>query len=149
MATIAATIIHGLGIASGTAPGAGGPENGTIRLQKPFLRHHVPEIANCYDGTINLLLDTPFEIRIPDHVTPPIKWRPDDPSFDERFGLTAVWLELNGATHRAWIYTAEKSQHLLKTGVVELLAQRLDGVQYGVRCAITIDRGRPGELLVV
>ena len=148
MQNILATIIHGLGHASGKAHDRG-PENGTILLQKPLLKKYLPEIVTCHNGTINLLLDSPFEVRIPEIVTPPLRWRPSTPKFDERFGLSEVAFFLSGKTYRAWLYMTEKSPHLLKTGVVELLAEYIPDVSYGQRCSIIIERARQASLAVL
>ena len=144
---IEATIIHGLGIASGRA--YGNRAAGTIPLQKPFLQRYLPEIADCHDGTINLLLDTPLEVRLPDVVTPPFKWRPSEPEFDERFGFTEINFFYGDTVQRAWIYIAEKSDHYLKTGVVEILTNFVTGIEYGRRCAIEVGRAKPACLSVV
>jgi hypothetical protein len=141
---ITATIIHGLGIAGGSGPGA--PERGSIALQKPLLVRYFPEIAACHNGTINLLLDEPLEIRLPDVVTPPLRWRPYEPEFDERFGFKKITFILDGRRHPAWIYIAERSQHLFKTGMIELVAEEIPGVQYGARCALHIERAQPAHL---
>ena len=51
---IEATVVSGLGAASGRNSD---PKKGTVVLQKPHLEKYLPEIVNCFDGTINLLLD--------------------------------------------------------------------------------------------
>jgi hypothetical protein len=130
--------------ANGSADGA--PDQGTITLQKPLLLPHFPEIASCHNGTINLLLDCPLEIRLPDIVTPPIRWRPNEPEFEEGFGLKRIAFLLDDARYVAWIYIAEHSPHLFKTGVVELVAEHIPGVSYGRRCSIILDRAARAKL---
>ena len=138
MNTVPATIISGLGAASGT-----------VVLQRPHLERHFPDIRNCYDGTINVLLGYPVEIRLPDFVTPPLLWAANSQA--ERFGLTKIELKLD-ADERAYpacVYTAEFSPHLFKTGVLEILAEKIDGIQAGRKCSIGFHRLQRAKLAVV
>jgi hypothetical protein len=57
-------------------------------LQKPLIRPYFPEIMTCHDGTINLLLDDPLQVRLPDIVTPPLDWNSVDFPDGERFAFT-------------------------------------------------------------
>jgi hypothetical protein len=137
---IGASVAHGGGWASGGA----NPANGTIIRQKPLVVKYFSEIANCYNGTINLQLEIPLQVRLPDIVTPPLRWHPNG---DERFGITEIKLELNDKMYRAWIYTAEHSPHRFNNMVAEILTERINGVALGLNCAIHIERLRP--LLVI
>jgi hypothetical protein len=141
-------IINGLGAASGTGEGYS-PASATIALQRPYLKQYFPKIEDCYTGTINVLLDYPVEIRLPDIVTPALPWGVNGAT--ERFGITEVQFALDGdqRTYPAWIYTAECSVHLLKTGVLELLAEKIDGIQAGRKCFLTFQRLQNAKLLIV
>lgn len=138
-AVIGAKVISGLGAATRT-----------IALQKPLLEKYLPDVGKYHDGTINVLLDYPVEIRLPDIVTPPLAWT-GDPNVTERFGLTAAKLQLDGSAtqHEVWIYIAENSPHLFKTGVLELLAETIPGVQNNLGCKLSIERLRKAMLGVV
>ncbi len=74
-----ASVARGLGAASGMEK----PTNGTIFRQRPLVVKYFSEIENCYNGTINLQLNVPLQVRLPDIVTPPFRWNPDNPDFDE------------------------------------------------------------------
>src|ERR1700687_1011376 len=137
---IGASVTRGGGWASGGA----NPANGTIVLQKPFVVRYFPEIANCYNGTINLQLDFPLQVRLPDIVTPPLRWHPNS---DERFGITEIEFELKDKRYRAWIYTAEHSPHRFNNMVAEILTEWIDGIALDLKCAIHIRRCR--QLLVI
>jgi hypothetical protein len=142
---IEGVVTEGGGWASGRSNLNGGP--GTIELQKPLMRSYFPEIINCHNGTINLLLDLPLQVRLPDIVTPPLDWNPVTFPEGERFGITAIELELAGKSHPAWLYTAEHSPHRFNSRIAEVLTGKLDGVTLGVTCAIHVRR--VSQLLVV
>jgi hypothetical protein len=46
--------------------GYGGAKN-SIALQKPELRKYLPQIDECFSGTINIYLHAPLDVRIPSH----------------------------------------------------------------------------------
>jgi len=121
-------IVSGLGAAAGIIP-----------LQSPLLRDFLPDIENCKIGTINVQLDHALDVRIPDIVTPPLRWQPNS-ELRERFGLTKVKLELFEKLHEAWIYGAEFSSHRFNYTIVELLARPIDGVAAGLPCTLHLDR---------
>jgi CTP-dependent riboflavin kinase len=139
MGVIEGKVISGLGEAARIIP----------RL-KPHLKKYLQDIEKYHDGTINVLLDDPIEIRLPERVTEPLPWS-DVPNYTERFGLTPGKLKLEGSLiqHGVWILIAEHSPHLLKTGVLELLAETIPGIQNNLRCNLTIERLRPARLCVV
>jgi hypothetical protein len=142
---IEAVVTEGGGWASGRSNPDGGP--GTIERQRPLMRRYFPGIVNCHNGTINLLLDCPLQVRLPDIVTPPLDWNPAAFPDGERFGITAIELEFGGETRTAWLYTAEHSPHRFNNRIAEVLTEKLDGVALGVRCAIQVKR--ISQLLVI
>ena len=131
---IGAVVTKGGGWASGTSNSAGLP--GTIERQKPFITKYVAALDGCYNGTINLMLDSPIGIRRHDVVTEPIVWMRNRAG--EIFEITEVGLELGDTRHRAWIYTPHDSPHRLDRRIVELLAQPIEGITPGTRCAIVV-----------
>ena len=142
---IEAAITQGLGWASGRSFADGAP--GTVLLQKPFIRPYFPEIMECHDGTINLLLDSPLQVRLPDIVTPPLDWNSVEFPDGERFGFTEVEFELGGVSHRAWLYTPEYSPHRFNSRIAEVMTGKLDGITPGARCALHLRRA--SRMLVI
>lgn len=142
---IEAAVTEGLGWASGRSFASGLP--GTIVLQKPLIRPYFPEIMACHDGTINLLLDDPLQVRLPDIVTPPLDWNSVEFPDGERFGFTEVEFEVSGVSHRAWLYSPEHSPHRFNSRIAEVLTEKLDGIALGVRCAIHVKRA--SRILVI
>jgi hypothetical protein len=110
-----------------------------VELQKPLLRDFFPEIDHCKSGTINIQLDHALDIRIPDIVTPPIRWQPDS-ALGERFGFTRISLEFLHGRHGAWIYGAEFSSHRFNYMMVEVLARPIEGIAPGLPCTLHLDR---------
>jgi hypothetical protein len=115
----------------------------TISKQLPFLVSYVPDAERLHPATINVLFPIGAAIRItvPDIVTPALPWRgPNLPS--ERFALTRIGFEfpVGGAPVDAWIYTAEQSHHRYDMGLIEILAEKIEGVAYRQACKLHIDR---------
>lgn len=48
----------------------------SFALQLPFVVREFPEVAECHHGTLNLRLEAPLLVLVPDHRTHPIPWRP-------------------------------------------------------------------------
>src|SRR5258708_9128961 len=142
---IEAVVTQGGGWASGRSNPKGGP--GTIELQKPLMRSYFPGIMNCHNGTINLLLDCPLQVRLPDIVTPPLDLNPAAFPDVARLGITAIELEFGGESRRAWLYTAEHSPHRFNNKIAEVLTGQLAGIALGARCAIHVKR--TSQLLVI
>jgi hypothetical protein len=111
-----------------------------IWMQRDFLRPYFSQIDTCQLGTINVALSMPLQVRLPDIVTPPLRWHPGAPA-GERFGITRVEIELSGeARHEAWLFTAEHSPYRFNDNVAEIIAEPLAGIQVGRPCKIHIDR---------
>jgi hypothetical protein len=116
-----------------------GAATSLLQLQKPMLRNCFPEIDDCKIGTINVQLEHPLDVRIPDIVTPPITWQPGS-DIGERFGFTRIELELLKQRHKGWIYGAEFSTHRFNYMLVEVLARPIEGIAPGLPCTLHLDR---------
>jgi hypothetical protein len=123
--------------------GFGGATN-AIELQKPEVRKYFPQIDVCRSGTINVHLQIPLDVRIPDFVTPPIAWQLGP---GERFAITKVELEVLQQHHEAWIYVAEFSPHRFNYTMAEIVARPINGLSPGLPCTVHIERFTP--ILVV
>ena len=123
--------------------GFGGATN-AIELQKPEVRKYFPQIDVCRSGTINVHLQIPLDVRIPDFGTPSIAWQPGP---GERFAITKVELEVLQQHHEAWIYVAEFSPHRFNYTMSEIVARPINGLSPGLPCTVHIERFTP--ILVV
>jgi hypothetical protein len=134
---ILAEVVRGLGAASSTIP-----------RQRVRFEELVPEMKVCYDGTMNLRLEKPLRIDNPDHVTD-YNWGGGRP---ERFGILRIGLEfpVGGVAYPAWVYIPHGSPHFFDRFQIEVLAARIEGISYGVRCRVLIPRARvEGGIVVV
>ncbi|MGM1051023.1 MAG: glycosyltransferase family 9 protein [Pseudomonadota bacterium] len=111
-----ARIVPGMGVASRS-----------IARQLPLISQHFPEVAECHPGTINIALDQPLLLTVPDHRTAPLAWTPSGRT-TEVFDLLRVELELISSPARlpAWLYVAHDSPHRGTPSVHELIAHPLD-----------------------
>lgn len=138
LAKIPGTIGSGIGGASKAIP-----------LQKAHVRPYFSEIDKCHDATINVYLENPLQVRLPDIVTPPLAWYPGHPNHDEKFGITEIELELNGNLYEAWLYTAEGSDRRFNDRMAEVIGEHIPGLAAGLNCAIYIRRFRFHQLVVI
>ncbi|OKO69889.1 hypothetical protein [Bradyrhizobium sp. NAS96.2] len=120
-----------------------------IPKQIPFLVERFPQIADCHRGTINLALERPLQVRLPNIVTPPLDWNDPKGKDIERFGFTRIGLSVSGDPKRyeAWIYTAENSKHRFNDYLIEVVAETIPGIAVGVACKVFVDRAK--EILVI
>jgi len=111
----------------------------TLKLQMPFFAKHFPEVKNCHPATINLDLERPIHIWNPDHTTPRIPWAGPP---GERFSFLRIRLEspLDSALRQSWLYLPHGSPHYHRLVEVEVLAERIDNLQFGMLCQIHIEK---------
>ena|SRR5208283_3168177 len=133
---ILAEVVRGLGAASIT-----------IRMQRAHFESLIPEMKACHNGTINLRLEKPVRIDNPDRVTD-YDWGGGGP---ERFGILRIGLEfpIGGVAYPAWVYIPYGSPHLHDRFQIEVLAARIEGISYGVRCRVLIPRAKVENGIVV
>jgi CTP-dependent riboflavin kinase len=113
----------------------------------PLLVAHFPEIANCSQfGTINIQLDQPLDRSRADVWTRRVVWNPVQLLLKERrieaFGFIKIKFEcpLRGPAYDCWIILPEGSGLTYCDDKVEIVADVfIQGVEYGVDCAIDID----------
>jgi hypothetical protein len=132
MVTINGKIVQGLGEASRT-----------LTFQIPQIATVFPEIADCFVGSINVILDAQLEPLSPDFVTHPIKWCSNGPP--EMFGFLRIEFEVPRAYifTKAWIYIPYGSPHRLNPYYAEVITPKpqLD-LQGQVECKIHLSPQR-------
>lgn len=114
---------------------------GNIAKQKEYIKEFFPDIETYFNGTINLLLETPFNIYKPDVVTPPLEW---SPNFHEKFGFLKIKFESipkqTSMPLDALIYIPYKSPHFENPFYKEIMLKTkidLTGIEF---CKIYIDK---------
>lgn len=111
-----------------------------IPQQKIHFKQYVSDIDKYYDGTINLLLESPLIIFKPDIKTKPIEWVP---GFEETFGFLKIQFETMPIKPSmpldALIYIPYRSPHYSNPFYKEILVPKIDltNVEY---CNIIIDK---------
>jgi hypothetical protein len=124
----------------GTSQVGLGAAAGNLDLELPMIAAEFPEVVNCHHGTINLLLDIPLLVAVPDHRTKPIPWHP---SFGEGevFDFLRISFEapLGTSSTPAWLFIPHGSPHRQNLRYHEVLAPRLR-LHASARCRVGIDR---------
>jgi hypothetical protein len=138
-------VVFGHGVASGAAADPRFPR-GTIAMQAPLFRARGVDLAALIGaepvmGTVNVDL-TPAAPRVlvPEIELRAVRWSPTMPA--ENFWLFRTAIEHVQRTHSALIYMpdpATKPEHHQPSGVVEIIAPRLEGLRLGQMVVITAD----------
>ncbi len=105
-----------------------GESKNTVREQLPFFRKCFPEVGNCKEGTINILLDKPLVILVPDFTTAPLPWHPAFKIVKggEVFKFLRIRLTVDGCSPvNAWIYKAQFSPYHDNPYYVEVIAPEI------------------------
>ena len=120
-----------------------GKAHDTLREQMPYFRECFPEIRDIHPATLNILLEKPVVVLVPDFTSPPIPWHPGFRLMKggEVFQFVRITLRLlepqPGREVPAWIYRAQFSPYRDNPFYAEVLAPRLD-LQGQPRCELTI-----------
>lgn len=141
---IGATVQRGAGVA-----------NNNVKYQLPQLISVFPELKSIYTATINLRLDKPLHILKFDR-TAFIRW------WDVAFGRVGFWhrelfsilpirfeYPVNQPSKTAWLFVSHHSSYFQKAktiigrfrfGDVEVVTEKIDGLMYGQRCKIHVEK---------
>jgi hypothetical protein len=106
-----------------------GESKNTVHEQMPFFKKVFPEVADCYEGTINILLEKPLVIITPDFVSEPLPWHPAFKIVKggEVFKFLRIVLALEGCDPvNAWVYRAQFSPYQNNPYYLEVLAPYLN-----------------------
>jgi hypothetical protein len=114
----------------------------SFALQLPHVIREFPELAGCYAGTLNLRLEMPLLVLVPDHRTKAFAWHPPFPGVTEAFDFLRVRLEapIGAKPVSAWFYIAHGSQHRADPALQEVVTKQQMPVTDGVLCRVHIDR---------
>lgn len=128
--SLKARIVNGLGAAQGT-----------LARQLPLISQEFPEVQNCHPATINLELDSPMTVILPDCRTSPLAWTPSGQT-NEIFDLVRIELEFEHFSSRipAWLYVAHGSPHRCTPYIHEVIAPYIDLGEIG-QCRIHVRAG--------
>lgn len=126
-----------------------------LLVQLPLIAKDFPEIADCFPGSINLILESPLRIETPDFITSAIDWGEQVEVFHFtriQFEPLSAGLPRQGARpiHNGWIYGPQNSDHRVDPFYLEIISrQRLDFDRNG-GIRVRIDRhGRTAPWIVI
>jgi hypothetical protein len=107
-----------------SAAGYGAASTNTLPKQWDELIKYVPELQQCYQGTINVDLNVPVLILNPDRTVPPFEWQPNQV---EGFAFARVEFEypVGGQRRDAWIYLAAHSMHRYNMRRAEVITSHI------------------------
>jgi hypothetical protein len=135
--SVEGTVVKGNGVASKN-----------IASQLPHLIKQYPDIKDIHTASINVRLDRPLRIHRYDHETKISWWDVDEgrPGFwhPEKFSLLEIDFEfpIGGPTYRAWFYESHDSGRVGDPVNFEIVSEKIEGLSYGDRCRIHVDRSK-------
>lgn len=140
--TVHGVVVRGHRVASGLARDPRFPR-GTIAAQAPVFRALGVDLSPFLPATLNVDV-SPWSFSPGPRATTLrlVKWHPDAPP--ETFSFADARLEWKGRTVRAavyWPHPETKPEHFQPPGIVEVLAEPLEGLEYGDQVAL---RAAPG-----
>jgi hypothetical protein len=130
--TLGGTVIAGHGVASGRAANSPYPQ-GSIAMQMPFFKAMGLDLGDCWPGTLNVsIAPHTWELLRADHRFERLEWTQLHPP--ETFSFVRVQLVWRKQQTAAWLYRPHpetKAAHHQAPSVMEIIAPRLDGLEYG------------------
>ena len=146
---IKALVVCGHGVASGRAADPRFPD-GTLALQFPIFAAHGLDLDGIFPGTINLdIAPWRYEAIEPKRTLTNIQWHPGCPPETFSFFDCEIAAASGDARTRGLIYFPHpetKPEHFQSPSVLEILAPRLPGLQYGDTLEFSVDPSQLGFL---
>jgi hypothetical protein len=101
-----------------------GTATGNLAKQWPELIKYVPELKECFQGTINIDLLIPILVLNPQRVVPPFEWKP---GHIEGFGMLEIKFEWPIETEpvQAWVYLAQRAFHRYNMMRAEVITKHI------------------------
>jgi hypothetical protein len=125
-------------VASGTASDSPYP-SGTIAMQTPFFKALGLDLAEYFQGTLNISISPrTFQIIQPEFTFPEVEWTDRHPPEDFSFSRCRVLLQ--GASYGGWIYYPHpetKKRNFQSPSILEVVAQPIPDIDYG--CQVLLE----------
>lgn len=121
-----------------------------LEKQIPLIAREFPEIASCQRGSMNVLSNRSLRVDHPHYHTEPIDW--GDPNPEEfSFHRVSIQFAPQGPIFRAWLYIPHNSPHYLYRDRIEVIAEEIPGIRYGLACQLNIPavRSESRDLVVI
>jgi hypothetical protein len=131
-AVLSGTVMPGHGVASGRAAHSPYPQ-GSIAMQMPFFKDLGLDVSDCWPGTLNVsIAPHTWELLRADHCFERLEWTHLHPP--ETFSFARVQLTWRNQQTAVWLYRPHpetKAAHHQAPSVMEIIAPRLEGLEYG------------------
>lgn len=131
----------GYGVASGQSGNPRFPQ-GTLAMQKPFFQARGLDLDAYFLGTINLAIAPhTYQVLVPKHTFPQVKWSAHDPAEDFSFFDCQMWM------HPSQVYSGliyyphpdTKPEHFQAPDILEIIAPLIRGLRYGDELTLAVD----------
>jgi CTP-dependent riboflavin kinase len=144
MQQVTGIVQPGYRVASGLADDSPYPA-GTIALQMTHFQRLGLDLRDCYPGTLNVnIAPMRFQLLQPAYTFPDLVWIE---GFErETFSFCHCEIQFNQQSYSGWIYYPHpetKIGHHQPSTLVEVLAPRIAGIEYGDRVVLV---GRSAEI---
>lgn len=96
-----------------------------IAMQKPYFVQDYPELAHCYNGTINLVFEKEFRLDKPSFSIKDVYWT-ESKRKKESFDFFRISLFIHDQIIPAWIYSPSNSPHKTNFYFKEVITEKLD-----------------------
>lgn len=96
-----------------------------IAMQKPYFVKDYPELAHCYNGTINLVFEKKFRLEKPSFSIKDLYWT-ESKRKKESFDFFRISLFIHDQIIPAWIYSPSNSPHKTNFYFKEVITEKLD-----------------------
>lgn len=125
-------VVRGHGVASGRGADSPYPIS-SLHLQKPFFKERGLDLAQYFEGTLNLSI-TPhtFKMQQPQFTFPFVAWTTLHPP--ETFSFSECRVIYRDATYEGWVYYPHpetKIRHFQDPTIIEVIAPFIPDLDYG------------------
>lgn len=130
--TVEGTVVPGHKVASGAASDSPYPR-GTIEMQVPFFQALGLDLAECFQGTLNISISpSTFQLTDPEFTFQGVEWTDRHPPEDFSFSRCRVLFE--GSIYDSLIYYPHpetKQRNFQTPSILEIIAPPIPEISYG------------------
>ena len=115
----------------------------SIYYQKKFLKKNYynfyQELEKCEMATINIEFKNKFIPISWEYVFDKVYWLPHSNTWYEKLSFNPITLIHRNSITKAWLYMASKSPHKNNNYLIEVIAPKIQDLQYNDTCTVEID----------
>jgi hypothetical protein len=121
---------------------------GTLEKQRPFFKQLGLDLADCYDGTLNIsIAPHTFRMDNPQYTFEAVEWTDLHPP--ETFSFSRCRLAYAARLIPGWVYYPHpetKLRHFQHPSMIEVLAPYIPGIEYGTGLELHLN---PDEITIL